>query len=123
MGDSGGGDPRVASADLAALPPEIARQSLSQSYLILPIDAAIEAVAHLTQNGRRLEGWEGWVRLRDGGRAKSLSHGGSFALPRDPARAAESASAAMRRADAGWKRNPEYSDAQLYFGLTFGAAP
>lgn len=58
--------------------------------------------------------------MRDGGRAKSLAHGGSFALSRDPARAAETASAAIRKAHAFWERNPEYPGATLCFGLTFG---
>ena len=89
---------------------------------ILPFDAALAAIAHLTQHGRRLENWEGWVRLRDGTRAKSLSHSGSFALPRNATRAAESATAAIRKAHAFWERNPEYPGAELYFGLTFGSA-
>jgi hypothetical protein len=120
--DPGSGDPRGSSADLAALPPELARQSISTTAVILPHDAAIEAIAHLTQNGRRLENWEGWVKHRDGSRTKSLSHGGSFALSRDPARAAETATAAIRRAQTFWQRNPDYPGAELYFLLTFVAA-
>lgn len=58
--------------------------------------------------------------MRDGGRARSLAHGGSFALPRDPQRAAEVAGSAMRRAQDRWNRDPEYPGAQLYFGLAFG---
>jgi len=108
-------------ASASGLPPELAKQSISPVSIILPFDAAIEAIAHLTRNGRRLDQWEGWVRLRDGSRAKSLTHGGSFALPRDPARAAETATAAIRKAEAHWQRNPEYPGAALYFGLTFGA--
>lgn len=121
MADSGSGDPRATSADLTALPPDIAKQSLSSVAVVLPCDAAIEAIAHLTKNARRLESWEGWVKLRDGSRAKSLMHGGSFALSRDPLRAAESATASIRRAQAHWQRNPEYPGAELYIGLTFGA--
>ena len=86
---------------------------------ILPFDAALEAMAHAAQNGQRLENWEGWIMMRDGTRIRSLSHGGSFALPRDPARAAETATAAMRRARDAWGRNPEYPGAELQFGLTF----
>jgi hypothetical protein len=62
------------------------------------------------------------VKLRDGSRAKSLAHGGSFALSRDPARAAEAATAAIRRAQSQWDRSPEYPGTALYFGLTFGPA-
>ena len=120
MAESGSGDPRSTNADLAALPPELAKQSISQTSVILPHDAALQAIAHVTQSGRRLENWDGWVRFRDGTRAKSLTHGGSFALPRDPARAAQTATAAIRRAQMMWARNPEYPNASLFFGLTFG---
>jgi len=121
VADQGSSDPRASAADLAGLPPELARQSISQSVIMLPLDAAIQAVELLTQRGRRLENWEGWVRMHDGTRAKSLSHAGSFALSRDAARAAETAIAAMRKASASWDRNPEYSGATLYFALSFGA--
>lgn len=119
MAGSSAGDPRGSNADLAALPAELAKQSLSQSTIILPHDAALAAITLLSERGRRLENWEGWVRMRDGGRAKSLSHGGSFALPRDIARAAEVARAGIERAQARWNRDPEYPGAELYFGLLF----
>ena len=108
--------------DPGALPPGLAEQSLSRTSIILPLDAALEALTLLTADGRCLENWEGWVRLPDGGRAKSLSHGGSFALPRDAPRAAERATEAMRRAQAKWNRDPEYPGGTLYFGLTFADA-
>lgn len=121
MADAGGGDPRGLNADLAALPPELAKQSISQLTIMLPLEMAIEAIDHMQARGRRLENWEGWVRLRDGNRTKSLNHSGSFALSRDAARAREAATAAMRKAQAAWDRSPEYPNATLYFGLTFGA--
>ena len=119
MPDTDGGDPREHSADHAALPPELAQQSLSQRVLILPYDAALTAIDQLTASGRRLENWEGWVKMRDGSRTKSLSYGGSFALPSDPPRAAETAKAGISRAHQRWERDPEYPGADLYFGLTF----
>jgi hypothetical protein len=115
----GAGDPRGSNADLAALPANLAKLSLSQATIILPHDAALEALKILSERGRRLESWEGWVRMRDGGRAKSLTHGGSFALPRDAARAAEVARAGIDRSQARWNRDPEYPGAELYFGLIF----
>jgi hypothetical protein len=118
---AGGGDPRGSSADLDALPPELAKQSLSRATIILPFDAALAAIDALTANGRCIENWEGWVRFRDGTRAKSLSHGGSFALPSDPKRAAETATAGIRRACATWQRNPEYPGAELFYALSFSA--
>lgn len=119
MVESGSGEPLGRGSDLSALPPELSRQSLSRTSVILPLEGALQALSILTQRGRCLESWEGWVKMRDGGRAKSLAHAGSFALSQDPARAAETAAAGMKRADAAWQRNPEYPGAQLFYGLTF----
>lgn len=119
MSESGGRDPRESSADHVALPAALAQQSLSQRTLILPFDAALAAIDHLTSTGRRIENWEGWVKLRDGARTKSLSCGGSFALPSEAPRAAETAKAGIVRAHERWQRDPEYPGAELYFGLTF----
>ena len=121
MADSGGGDPRSKNADLAALPDELAQQSISRTIVMLPQAAAIQAITHLTERGRRVESWEGWVKLRDGSRAKSLTHGGSFALSRDPKRAAETTIAGIRRSQVVWDRNPDYPGAELYFGIFFDA--
>ena len=101
------------------LPQELASQSISSNGIVLPLDAALAAIAHMAQQGRCLENWEGWVRLRDGGRTRSLQHAGSFALSRDATRAAETATKSMRRAAEHWARNPEYPGAELFFGLTF----
>lgn len=90
--------------------------------LILPFDAALKEIAERAERGIRLENWEGWVRFRDGMRAKSLSVSGSFALSRDPARAAATATAAIQRAHEKWQRDPEYPGAELLFGLTFREA-
>ena len=122
MSQHGGGDFRGSGADLAALPDELARQSLSRTGIILPLAGALEALRLLAAQGRCLENWEGWVKMRDGGRARSLAHAGSFALPRDAARAAEIAAAGMTRANERWTRDPEYPGAELYYGLTFGGS-
>jgi hypothetical protein len=106
-------------ADLADLPAALRQKSIAPSALILPLDDALEAIAHFQRAGRRLETWEGWVQLRDGGRARSLEHTGSFALPRDAERAAATAREGMQRAQARWARDPEYPGAALYFALTF----
>ena len=116
-----GSEARERAPRLATLPPDIAQQSLSRSAIILPLDAALRAVELLARQGHQLENWEGWVKMRDGARTKSLAHPGSFALPRDAVRAAEAAAAGMRRADATWQRSPEYPGAQLYYGLTYEA--
>ena len=76
-------------------------------------------MAQLTGAGRRIESWEGWVKMRDGGRTRSLAHAGSFALPREPERAAQVAREGMQAAQTHWNRNPEYPGATLHFALTF----
>ena len=90
--------------------------------LILPFEAALKEIAERAERGIRLENWEGWVHFRNGMRAKSLSVSGSFALSRDAARAAATASSAMQQAHARWQRDPEYPGAELLFSLTFGEA-
>jgi hypothetical protein len=107
------------AADVAALPPELAGRSLTTSRVTLSLPDAVRAIEHLAANGRRLQSWEGWVRMRDGSRARSLTHAGSFALPRDAGRAVEVARTGMERAQARWDRDPEYPNAQLFFALTF----
>ena len=88
--------------------------------VILPFDAALKEIAERAGRGIRLENWEGWVHFRGGMRAKSLNVSGSFALSRDPARAAATATDAIQQAHARWQRDPEYQGAELLFGLTFG---
>ena len=117
-----GGEPGDEGSDLAALPSDLRDQSLSRTQIILPFAGATRALAELTGAGFRLERWEGWVKMRDGGRARSLAHGGSFALPRDPGRAMEVATHAMTRARERWQRDPEYPGAELYFALAFRVA-
>ena len=104
--------------DLTLLPPDLVRQSLSTRDIVLALPDALRAVDHLLASGRRLEAWEGWVRLPDGGRTRSLAHAGSFALPMDPTQAAETARRAMERAQQAFERTPEYPGSALFFCLT-----
>ena len=57
--------------------------------------------------------------MKDGGRTRSLAHAGSFALPREPERAAQVAREGMQAAQARWNRSPEYPGATLHFALSF----
>ena len=103
----------------ARLAPELAGRSLSQRDIVLVHDDAVLALEHLAGSGLRLEAWEGWVQLPTGGRAPSLAHPGSFALPLDVRGAADMALRGMARAQAVWDRAPEYPGGTLYFRLTF----
>lgn len=103
-------------------PHDLESRLSASGSLVLPFADALRAIDQLTQRGMRVEHWEGWVVMRDGTRAKSLWYGGSFALSRDPARAATVATAAITRARELWERKPEYSGAELHFGLSFARA-
>lgn len=119
---SGAREGTGSTSDLDGLPPELATQSLAKTRIILPKGAALQAIDLLSSRGRLLESWEGWIRLADGGRVKSLSHLGSFALPRDAKRAADAARAGIDAAQRRWDRDPEYPNATLYFLLIFAPA-
>lgn len=103
------------------LPPSLADRSLSRSEIILPLDDAVRAVEHLARGGRTVVRWEGWVRLPDGGRTRSLAHPGPFALPMDADAAATEATEAMRKTQAHWDRSPEYPGGTLYFRIELAA--
>jgi len=114
-----GSSRRDADAALAALPPELTAKSMSPSRIIMRRADALQALDALAAKGLLLENWEAWIQLSNGSRVKSLSHGGSFALPRDAKRAAEKARAGIDAAQARWDRDPEYADAVLCFVLTY----
>ena len=122
MADSASSDRHHAGSELAGLPAALAQQSLAPTRLILPKDAALEALELLATQGRVLENWEGWIKLGNGSRVKSLTHAGSFALARDATRAAQAARAGIEAAQRRWDRDPEYPNATLYFQLTFASA-
>jgi hypothetical protein len=109
---------RMSSAHLAVLPEELAARSLSKHDVVMRYDDALTALDHLGRAGLRIESWEGWVRLADGTRTKSLLHQGSFALPLDAAESVSSAREMIMQAQRRWDRGPEYAGGELYFKLT-----
>jgi hypothetical protein len=100
------------------LPPELAARSLSRQEVVLRHDDALAALDHLERGGLRVESWEGWVRLADGTRTKSLSHQGTFALPLDPSTSVTTVREMIGQAQRRWERSPEYVGAELYFKIT-----
>ena len=109
-------------SDLSLLPHDLAERSLSNREIVLALADAERAIEHFSKGGRRLEGWEGWVKFGDGSRTHSLRHPGSFVLPIDAARAAAVTLESIRKAQAAWDRTPEYPGAALYFCLTVAPA-
>jgi len=108
-----------ADAALAALPSDLAAKSISSARIVMRKADALQALDALASQNLLLENWEAWIQLASGSRVKSLSHGGSFALPRDAKRAAEKARAGIEAAQARWDRDPEYPNAVLCFALIY----
>jgi hypothetical protein len=108
----------MSSSNLAVLPDELAARSLSKQDVVMRHDDAVVALDHLGRAGLRIESWEGWVRLADGTRTKSLMHQGSFALPLDGPASIDAAREMIEQAQRRWDRSPEYPGGELYFKLT-----
>lgn len=108
----------MSSSNLAVLPEELAARSLSKQDVVMRHDDALTALEHLGRAGLRIESWEGWVRLADSTRTKSLMHQGSFALPLDASASITTARDMISEAQRRWDRSPEYPGAELYFKLT-----
>lgn len=108
----------MSSPHLAMLPAELAARSLSKHEVVMRHDDALAALEHLERAGLRVESWEGWVRLADGTRTKSLSHQGTFALPLDSAASVATAREMIGQAQRRWDRAPEYAGGELYFKIT-----
>ena len=108
----------MASSNLAVLPDELAARSLSRQDVMMRHDDALSALDHLGRAGLRVESWEGWVRLADGTRTKSLMHQGSFALPLDAGASIAAVRDMISQAQRRWDRAPEYPGAELYYKLT-----
>ena len=108
----------MSSSHLAVLPEPLAARSLSKHDVVMRHDDALSALDHLGRAGLRIESWEGWVRLADGTRTKSLMHQGSFALPLDASASVTTAREMITEAQKRWDRSPEYGGGELYFKLS-----
>jgi hypothetical protein len=108
----------MSSSHLAMLPAELAARSLSRQEVVMRHDDALAALEHLERADLRVESWEGWVRLADGTRTKSLLHQGTFALPLDAAASVATAREMIGQAQRRWDRSPEYAGGELYFKIT-----
>jgi hypothetical protein len=108
----------MSSSHLAVLPDELAARSLSKHDVVMRHDDALAALDHLDRAGLRIESWEGWVRLTDGTRTKSLMHMGSFALPLEASASITTTREMIAQAQRRWDRAPEYAGGELYFKLT-----
>jgi hypothetical protein len=112
---------------LDRVPQHIRQLSLSEDELVLPREAAIEAIEVLEKEGFLILCWEGWLRYVDGAVGHSLTHQGSREISRHPD---ESWTDFMQRAKLSFLRSsaeslekftarPENPGAHLYFCLVF----
>ncbi|HET9238989.1 MAG TPA: hypothetical protein VFO10_17155 [Oligoflexus sp.] len=109
------------------LPERIVQLSLSEDELVLPWDAAVEAIDILEKEGFLILCWEGWLRYADGAVGHSLSHQGSREIRRHPEepwadfskRAKQSFTKSASESLQKFTAKPENPGAQLYFCLVF----
>ncbi|WP_141735067.1 hypothetical protein [Oligoflexus tunisiensis] len=113
--------------ELELVPERIRQLSLSEDELVLPWDAAVEAVAILEKVGFLILCWEGWLRYADGAVGHSLSYQGSREIRRYPdeswtdfsMRARQSFLKSGAESLQKFTARPENPGAQLYFCLVF----
>src|SRR6516225_11092605 len=113
-------------SDLDLIPDELASIAVSDREIVLPYKDALKAIEHLNANGHVVFAWEGWLRYANGTRGHSAKHQGMAEVSRDPnesprtfsARATRAVLTTMESSQAEWTRNPERTDAALYFCLS-----
>ncbi|HYX33180.1 MAG TPA: hypothetical protein VE954_08695 [Oligoflexus sp.] len=113
--------------ELEFIPERILQLSLSQDELVLPFDAAVEAIDLVEKEGFLLLCWEGWLRYADGAVGHSLSHQGTREIRRrtdEPwpdysKRAKDSFLQSAAESLQKFTAKPENPGAQLYFCLVF----
>ena len=107
---------------LKLLSPEIAQQSISQREIVLPLNAAIEAVDYCALNQIHILGWEGWLQTQDGRVGHGNAPQGTVSLEGlSITDAAEFCRNTIRAAALEWSENhPEATD-RLYFCITINS--
>lgn len=100
------------------LPSQLAERSLSKQDVVMRHDDVLAALDHFAKAGLRVESWEGWVRLADGTRTKSLVHQGTFALPLEASASVATTREMIGQAQRRWDRSAEYAGGELFFKLT-----
>ena len=108
--------------DLDALPRELALQSASPNEIVLPFEAAIEAIDRLDAAHYRLLGWEGWIRTAEGHVGHGDAPPGTGDLttfsPREASRISQDT---IREANTRWSGSRMHPGAELLFCITVAA--
>ena len=104
------------NGDLDLLPAALAAGSLHESEIVLSHADALAAIDHLARTGRRILGWEGWLRWPDGRVGHSARHQGTVGLSGlGGSEAAAFCCEAIALAQTEWDSSPEVPGASLYF--------
>ncbi|WP_157692714.1 hypothetical protein [Burkholderia sp. ABCPW 11] len=106
-------------SQLTLLPPEPAQQSISQIEIVLPLNAAVEAINYCARKKVQILGWEGWIRAQDGRVGHGNAPQGTASLGHLSMQdAADFCRRIVQAAALEWSQeNPETTD-QLHFCIT-----
>jgi hypothetical protein len=109
--------------ELELLPRELALQSASASEIVLPYAQALEALEVIARAGRRVVGWEGWIRTPDG----AVGHGDT-AMGLDSLSTLDGQQAIARcrqtigEAYSAWNKSAAHPGTDLLFNITVASA-
>jgi hypothetical protein len=107
---------------LRFLPTTLREQSISTREIVLPLEAALEALEILEHQDVQIVGWEGWVKCADGRVGHGSAPHGTLNLSHmSVSDAAEFCRSTMRRDAIQWASdNPGTTD-ELHFCITVRA--
>ena len=106
-------------SDLELLPADIAKISISDDEIVLPMEQALVAIDLLEKRGIRVVGWEGWIKDREGDIGHSNAPQGTVSLAHlSVSQAAEVCRRTIREEGEKWRRENLNSPDELYFCIT-----
>ena len=102
------------------LPQRLLAQSISDRELVLPPEAALEAIAFLEAQDVHILGWEGWVKDAHGRVGHGAAPQGTVSLESLPIKdAAELCRATIAQAVAQWSKEHPGAEHELHVCITF----
>lgn len=108
--------------ELELLPVDLAKLSIDENEIVLPMEEALLAIDVLEKQGIRILGWEGWVQGQNGRIGHGNAPQGTVSL--DDLSVSQAADVCRRTIREDWERwqrdNPQ-SSSQLYFCITCAA--
>lgn len=108
--------------ELDLLPPDLAKLSIDEKEIVLPMEKALLAIDVLEKQGIRIVGWEGWVKDQDGRIGHGNASQGTVSLDDlSVSQAADVCRRTIREDWKRWQRDNSQSSNQLYFCITCAA--